>query len=217
MPGSARQYSLPESGVDVAAHLAHVATQVRRGLLGVVGGERVEVGVERHLGVHDERPAARETDHEVGPLGTVLAREVDLLLEVAVLDHAGELDGSLEVQLAPLAADVRLAQRRGERAGLPTEQVGAVPHVVDLLAQLPLPGRPLLLDVHQPLVQPVQAVTEHGLVGPAVGQRTRELGVTAAPGPAERHQRAEQEPDHQGEEGKQDVHAVSVAAGTDRT
>ena len=36
-------------------------------------------------------------------------------------------------------------------------------HVLDLLAQLSLPGRALLLDVHQPVVEPVETVAQDGL------------------------------------------------------
>ena len=141
--------------------------------------------------------------------------EVHLLLEVAVLDHAGQLDRAPQVQLAPLAAHVWLAQRRRQRAGLAPQQVGAVPHVVDLLAQLPLPGGALLLDVHQPLVQPLEPVAQHGLVLAARRQRPQHVGITGLARPRQHRDRAEEDPDHEGQEGKDDVHAARVAGGTD--
>ncbi len=106
--------------------------------------------------------------------------EVHLLLEVAVLHHPGQLDGPAQVQLTPLAAHVRLAQRGGQRARLAPQQVGAVAHVVDLLPQLPLPRGALLLDVHQPLVQPVEPVAQDRLVLTA-GRERPEHGRVAGP------------------------------------
>ena len=134
---------------------------------------------------------------------SLLAGEVHLLLEVAVLDHPGQLHRAAQVQLAPLPAHVRLAQRGGQRSGLAAEQVGGVPHVVDLLAQLALPGGALLLDVHQPLVQPVDARPQHGLVVTAGVERAQHTGVAGTPGPHQRQHAAQQQPDHEtGHQGK---------------
>ena len=201
--------------VDVGAELTGVALQVTGRLLAVVGGEGVEVGVERHLGVDDHRPAAREPHDHVGSLVPLRAGEVHLLLEVAVLDHAGQLDRTPQVQLAPLAAHVRLAQGGGERTGLAAEQVGGVPHVVDLLVQLALPRRALLLDVQQPLVEPVDARAEHGLVVTAGVERPQHAGIAGAAGPEQREHGAQQQPDHEcRRQGKE--HAARVTAPTDR-
>ena len=82
-----------------------------------------------------------------------------------------------------------------------------MPHVVDLLAQLSLPRRALLLDVHQPLVEPVEPVAQHGLVLAALRQRPEHLGVTRPPGPRERRDRADEQSDQQRHQGKHDVHA----------
>ena len=54
------------------AHLTHVPAQVGRCLVGVVGRERVEVGVERHLGVDDHDAAAGQPHDDVGDRGAVL-------------------------------------------------------------------------------------------------------------------------------------------------
>ena len=79
----------------------------------------VEVGLERRLRVDDDALAAGQLDDEVGPeqpsLVVALARLLD---EVAVREHAGQLDDALELHLAPAAADVRRAQRGDEVAGL---------------------------------------------------------------------------------------------------
>ena len=65
--------------------------------------------------------AAGERDDDVGPQpAIVVARDGALLLEVAVIEHAGELDDALQLELAPAAADAgpleRVDQTRGLRA-----------------------------------------------------------------------------------------------------
>ena len=60
--------------VDMGAHLAHVPAQVGCRLVGVVRRERVQVCVERDLGVDDHRPSAGEPDHQVGSLVAVARR-----------------------------------------------------------------------------------------------------------------------------------------------
>src|SRR3712207_7485259 len=54
------------------------------------------------------------SDLQVRAYGAVGAGHGDLLVEVAALDHAGQLDGPAQLELAPLAAGLRLAQRRSE-------------------------------------------------------------------------------------------------------
>ena len=49
----------------------------------------------------------------------------DLGGEVAVLDHPGELDHALELQLAPPPADLRRAQGVDQLTGLAAELLGA--------------------------------------------------------------------------------------------
>ncbi len=186
-------------------------------LVGVVSGQRVELGVERHLRIDDHGPAAGQPHHQVGSVVSVLVHQVHLLLEVAVLDHPGQLDRAPQVELAPLPPDVWLAQGGRQGAGLAPQQVGAVPHLVDLLSQLALPRGSLLLDVHQPLVEAVEPDAQDGLVLPARGQRPQHLGVAGTPRPGQHRRGTEQHADHQGQEGKHDVHVVRVAGGTDTT
>ena len=76
----------------------------------------VQERVERHLGVDDDVLAAGEVDHQVGaqqPPSSVPCGH--LLGEVAAVHQPGELDDPAQVQLAPAAPDLRLAQRRGQR------------------------------------------------------------------------------------------------------
>ena len=102
----------------MVAHLARVLGELGRlGRIVVrLGGG--EVRLERHLRVDDDVLAAGEPDHDVGPQAAplVVARR-HLRLEVAVLDHPGDLDHALQLHLAPLAADVRRAERGDEVAG----------------------------------------------------------------------------------------------------
>ena len=84
---------------------------------------------ERNLRVDDDRLAAGDPDDEVGSqqLAVGVARR-GLGDEVAVLEHARELDHVAQLRLAPAAADVRRAQRVCQVAR-------AVGQDVDLLAQ----------------------------------------------------------------------------------
>ena len=84
----------------------------------------IEIRLERHLGVDDEVLAARVPDDEIRPeQASVVVAAARLLHEVAVGEHAGELDDALELHLAPPAAHVRCAQRGDEAAGLLSQQL----------------------------------------------------------------------------------------------
>ena len=80
--------------------------------------ERAQIRVERHLRVDDDVLAARQPDDDVGTHAAIgpFAVERLLLVEVAVLDHAGELDDALQLQLAPAAADAGTLERVDEPA-----------------------------------------------------------------------------------------------------
>ena len=76
--------------------------------------ERAKVGIERNLCVdHDALPARQAHDH-VRPHPPILVGQRVLLLEIAMLDHASELDDAFEVELAPTAADAWLLERVGQ-------------------------------------------------------------------------------------------------------
>ena len=149
----------------MAAQLSRVAGEVGVSLVGVVGRRGVEEGVERHLGVDHDRPPADEPDHEVGSQRRVVAvAQVDLLLEVAAVDQAGQLDRTPQVELAPATAHLGTSQRRRQRLRLAAQAVGGVPHVEDLLVQLALPRRPCVLEVVELVAEPVEALHHLGLV-----------------------------------------------------
>ena len=85
---------------DVVAQLPRVAGEMRPLQLGVVAVDRVEVCLDRHLRVDDDRLAAGELDDEIGPEERALVIACRFLCpEVAVVEHAGELDDAPELHL----------------------------------------------------------------------------------------------------------------------
>ena len=84
---------------------------------------RFEIRVERRLDVDDEIARFGQVDHHVGPNGAGFRRLMALGHEVAMLDHAGELDEAAQRDLAPLAAHLRPAQRAHEVARLGAQGV----------------------------------------------------------------------------------------------
>jgi hypothetical protein len=110
--------ALVPQAVDVILDLAGVVLQLavtKRVLLAL---HRVEVGRQRHLGVHDDVLAARQLhDHVRGqPAPFRLGRLFEI--EVQPFDEAGALEHATELQFAPLAPDVRRPQRPHEAARL---------------------------------------------------------------------------------------------------
>ena len=103
---------------EVRAHLARVLDEQRLPRRFVGRFERLQVGVERHLRVDDDVLAAGQPDDHVGTdasvVAVLLAVQRLLLLEVAVLEHPGELDDPLELKLAPASADAGTLERVDE-------------------------------------------------------------------------------------------------------
>ncbi len=110
-------------GVDVVAHLPGVVDEAA-----LAGGlvrrlARLEEALQRHLGVDDHGLAAGQADDQVGAdPGPVRSDGPHLLLEVAVADHAGDLDDPAELQLAPAAPHGRRPQG-GDEVGRLRAQV----------------------------------------------------------------------------------------------
>ena len=178
----------------MGAQLARVASQVAGAVGVVVGAGGVEVGVERHLGVDHDLPVARQVYHEVGAERAVV--EPHLLGEVAALDQPGELDRPAQVELTPAPAHLRLAQRGGQRLGLAAQGLARHPHVEHLLVELPLPARPLVVDLAQLVAEPVEPLHHLGLVDHALPDRVDVLGPRPhpqhSPEPAEREAQSSQ-------------------------
>ena len=121
----------------VLAHLARMFDEPRGAGL-VVSLNRLEIRHERRLCIHDDLLVAWQLHDQVGPEAPVAGRRGLLLEEVAVIDHPRELDDALQLQLAPVAAHVRLPQRLHEIAGLAVERGEARAERADLLVE---PGR----------------------------------------------------------------------------
>ena len=132
-----------------------------------------------------------------------------LLGEVAVLDHAGQLDHPAQLHLAPAAAGLRGPQRGHQRGGLVPQRLAGGPHEADLLGQRGVGGDPGVLElaqVHLDLAERLpQRGHRHGDVLAPVGRRVGDgqplaqqphLGVGAR-GARARRQPAEGEPQHQ--------------------
>ncbi len=143
-------------------------------------------------------------DHEVGTQGPV--GETHLLGEVAPLDQPGQLDRAAQVQLAPAAADLRLAQGRGERLGLAAQGLARHPHVEHLLVELPLPAGALVVEVLELVAEPVEPLHDLGLVDHAVADGL-DVG-RAGPHPQHPEEPAESEAERETGEQQHDVHAA---------
>ena len=104
--------------VHVGAQLPGVLLEERLALVLVLGLGELQEGVERDLRVDDDLAAARQVHDHVGPEQAVRRRGRLLLVEVAVLGHAGRLHGVAQRHFAPAAPRLRRAQRRDEVPGL---------------------------------------------------------------------------------------------------
>ena len=201
--------------------LAHVLAEAgqRPVVLGrVVGAGEVEERRQRSLGVHRDRAAAGQRHHEVGTQPAVV--EAHLLGEVAVVDQPGELDRAAQVELAPLPAHLRLAQRGGQGAGLAAQRVGREAYVGHLLVQLGLPRHPVVGEVAQLVLQALEPVLDDGVVGDALLERDHRdvvLGPAARPQHADEGAEAEAdgEDQRQGEQQGEGVHGASMERATD--
>ena len=165
---------------------------------GVVGAGEVEEGGQRSLRVDRDGAPAGERDDEVGAQPAVV--EPRLLGEVAVVDQPRELDGAAQVELAPLAAHLRLAQGGRERVCLAAQHVGRVAYVGHLLVELGLPGRAVVGQVAQLVLQPLEPVLDDRVVGDALLQRgDRRVVARAAACPQHADDGAEGQPDGEDE------------------
>src|SRR5262249_24285448 len=98
--------------IRLAREIRHVLANVARVRLHergtrVVGESRrrVEKRLERRFRVDDQVPTAREPNREIGTQSATITRQ--LLIEVAMLEHPGQLHHALELHLTSPAADLR--------------------------------------------------------------------------------------------------------------
>ena len=136
----------------------------------------------------------------------------NLGVEIAVLDHAGQLDDALQVHLAPAAADLRRAQGAGERAGLPAEFRRDPVQRGDLLAESGVGADPVPLDLVQPPLDPLQGVRRgHRARRPRRRRATPARRRAAEEDADDEAEDEQQRPDEQG----RGIHAAIMAGGTD--
>ena len=76
---------------------------------------RVEERLERHFRVDDDALAERQADDHVGAQASGVGPQARLLLEVAAVQHAGELDDPAQLHLAPAPAHRGRPQRARQR------------------------------------------------------------------------------------------------------
>jgi len=92
-----------------------------------------------------------------------------LLVEVAPVDHAGELDGALQMELTPAPAYLRTAKRGRQRRRLAPKRLPADAQLLDLLAHRGLRGDPPRFHLTDPLTEPVETLLDrcHHVLGGA--------------------------------------------------
>ena len=132
----------------------------------VVGVEELQEGVERHLGVDDDLAAAGHVHDHVGAQPAFVGRRRDLLVEVAVREHAGHLGHPAQLDLAPSPAGLRRPQRRHQVPGLLAQLLVPEMQLGHLLGQ-PLVGA-LALELH--LLEPAL------VAGQRLAQRIEQAG-----------------------------------------
>ncbi len=105
---------------------------VERGLASRVVGclGCLEKIIQRRLGVDRDLSPARQMHRHVGPAAVA---DGGLLVEVAVLGHAGQLGDVAQRDLSPAPADLRALERGGQRSGFLLEAAGGLRQQPNLL------------------------------------------------------------------------------------
>ena len=95
----------------MVANLARVIGQAGAAGFFVTGFESVEEGLQWRLGVDDNILAAGQLHHQIGTQPSGFCGHRLLLGEIAIGEHAGDLDHAAQLNLAPASAHVRSSQR----------------------------------------------------------------------------------------------------------
>jgi hypothetical protein len=122
---------------------------------------------QRHLGVDEQMLSLGQVDPHVRAHHPVVGPGGALQLEIAAVDHAGDLGDPLELRLPPRTADLRLAQGRHQSGRLPAQGLPGLLHLSDLDPQLGGHGHPFLLHLGEPGAELVEALPnrDHQLFG----------------------------------------------------
>ena len=113
--------------------------------------EPVEIGIERHLGIDDHRPASWHQHDHVGPSDAPVGDGGLLLDEVAVLHHARHLYDASQLHLAPSTPRLRSVQCGDEALGLAAKPLARGPQRCHLLEQAAVGTCPILLHLPEVL------------------------------------------------------------------
>ncbi len=142
-----RPVGLARERPDVLAKVTGMALEAELSVRVVGGLDGLEVGVQRRLHVDDEFAMIRHAHDHVGADDLVFAGGVHLLLEIAVLDHARQLDEPSQRDLAPAAADLGTPQGLDEILCLLCQRPLAKLHRLELRpdAAIGFAARPLEL------------------------------------------------------------------------
>src|SRR5262245_19718546 len=102
----------------MSSNLARMISQPEASGLVIRGIHGFEIGIERGLCIYYYDPAIRQPNDHIGSQLSVFSIDGMLLVEIAVRDHAGEFDCSLQLNLAPNAANGGRAERLHQIRGL---------------------------------------------------------------------------------------------------
>jgi hypothetical protein len=161
---------LAREGVDVAAQHLDVLLDERLALGALLAGggdgdlAGLEVGAERHLGIHGDVLAAGQVDDHVGAASTGIRADARLHVEVDALDEARGLHDVAQLGLAPDAAGRVAAQGRGERLGRGAQTLLRLGRGAQLLGQLPVLDAALVLELRHLVLHRAQRLL-HGSEG----------------------------------------------------
>ena len=170
------------------AEQPRVVAQMLLALVLVAGLVGVEHSLQRRLGVDDDVLAAGQADDQVRAQRRLVARDRGLLGEIAVPDHARELDHVAQLHLPPLPARIRLAERGHERAGLGPQALAGLGKGPQLRLEPPSRLPPVLIECQQLGVDPAELLLERRdklldrllavvEVSPGLGPRRVQLGA----------------------------------------
>ena len=135
------------SDCDVSSDKSRVILQPAGANFFVSRRDRFVERVERNFRIDDDRAITRQTHDQVGTNATLFRCDCFLFDEVAVLQHARELDDAAQLNLAPTTANVRHAQRFDEVSRFRLELQVRLRERLHLLAQLRIRADAVLFEL----------------------------------------------------------------------
>ena len=90
----------------MVAHLAGVIRQASPARLFIGSFECIKKGLQRGLGIDHNVLPARQLHYQIGPQTSALAEDGFLLSEIAIRQHACDLDNAPQLNFSPSTANV---------------------------------------------------------------------------------------------------------------